>query len=182
MFEAALAGRGGEISQYRIAFECLKLGADFNAEQNSLVYSHTRRLLPRHRRNSHHFMHYYPPKMAGIPDEDFEIDQHVVRATYRAHDMMLQSLLHLVGPDTTVVLVSDHGFHSGHLRPEFTPRVPAGITVWHRNQGVILAKGPGIAAGQDLHGARLLDVAPTLLHHFGSPVGDDMEGCVLHVE
>ena len=128
---------------------------------------------------SHHFMPYHPPKMAGIPDEDFEIYQHVVRSTYRAHDMMLLRLLHLAGPDTTVVLVSDHGFHSDHLRPEFTPRVPAGITIWHRNQGVILAKGPGIAAGQDLHGARLLDVAPTILHHFGLPVGDDMEGRVL---
>ena len=128
---------------------------------------------------SHHFMHYHPPKMAGIPDEDFEIYQHVVRATYRAHDMMLQRLLSLAGPETTVILVSDHGFHSDHLRPEFTPRVPAGITVWHRNQGVILAKGPGIAPGQDLHGARLLDIAPTVLHHFGLPVGDDMEGRVL---
>ncbi len=128
---------------------------------------------------SHHFMPYHPPQMAGIPDEDFEIYQHVVKATYRAHDMMLQRLLYLAGPETTVFLVSDHGFHSDHLRPEFTPRVPAGITVWHRNQGVFLAKGPGIAPGQDLHGARLLDVTPTILQCFGLPVGDDMEGRVL---
>lgn len=128
---------------------------------------------------SHHYMHYHPPKMEGITEEDFEIYQHVVKATYRAHDMMLQRLLQIAGPETTVVLVSDHGFHSDHLRPEFTPRVPAGITVWHRNQGVILAKGPGIASGQDIHGARLLDIAPTVLHHFGLPVGDDMEGRVL---
>ncbi|MDB4454055.1 alkaline phosphatase family protein, partial [bacterium] len=80
---------------------------------------------------SHHFMHYHPPQMAGIPDEDFEIYQHVIDATYRAHDMMLQVLLQKAGPDTTVILVSDHGFHSDHLRPKFTPRVPAGITVWH---------------------------------------------------
>jgi predicted AlkP superfamily phosphohydrolase/phosphomutase/tetratricopeptide (TPR) repeat protein len=128
---------------------------------------------------SHHFMHYHPPKMEGIPEEDFQIYQHVVNATYRAHDMMLQRLLHLAGPDTTVILVSDHGFHSDHLRPEFTPRVPAGITVWHRNQGVLIAKGPGIAPGTDIHGARLLDIAPTVLHHFGLPIGADMEGRVL---
>jgi len=128
---------------------------------------------------SHHFMHYHPPRMEGIPGEDFEIYQHVVRANYRAHDMMLQRLLQLAGPDTTVILVSDHGFHSDHLRPEFTPRVPAGITVWHRDQGVILAKGSGIAPGRDIHGARLLDIAPTVLHHFGLPIGDDMEGRVL---
>jgi len=128
---------------------------------------------------SHHFMHYHPPQMEGIPDEDFEIYQHVINATYRAHDMMLQRLLHMAGPDTTVILVSDHGFHSDHLRPKFTPRVPAGITVWHRNQGVLMAKGPGIKAEEPIYGARLLDIAPTILHHFGLPVGDDMEGRVL---
>ena len=129
---------------------------------------------------SHHFMHYHPPQMAGIPDEDFEIFQHVVKSTYRAHDMMLQVLLQMAGPDTTVILVSDHGFHSDHLRPKFTPRVPAGITVWHREQGVLLAKGPGIKqASEPIYGARLLDLAPTILHHFGLPIGDDMEGRVL---
>jgi predicted AlkP superfamily phosphohydrolase/phosphomutase/tetratricopeptide (TPR) repeat protein len=129
---------------------------------------------------SHHFMHYHPPQMAGIPDEDFEIYQHVVKSTYRAHDMMLQVLLQMAGPDTTVILVSDHGFHSDHLRPQFTPRVPAGITVWHREQGVLLAKGPGIKkATQPIYGARLLDITPTILHAFGHPVGDDMEGRVL---
>ncbi|MBQ99991.1 MAG: hypothetical protein CMO60_03925 [Verrucomicrobiales bacterium] len=128
---------------------------------------------------SHHFMHYHPPQMAGIPDGDFEIYQHVINATYRAHDMMLQVLLQKAGPDTTVILVSDHGFHSDHLRPKFTPRVPAGITVWHRNQGVLLAKGPGIKPDSQVYGSRLLDIAPTILHAFGLPVGNDMEGRVL---
>ena len=129
---------------------------------------------------SHHFMHYHPPKMDGIPDKDFEIYQHVVKSTYRAHDMMLQVLLQMAGPDTRVILVSDHGFHSDHLRPKFTPRVPAGITVWHREQGVILAKGPGIkASNEPIYGARLLDIAPTILHAHGLPVGDDLEGRVL---
>ena len=94
--------------------------------------------------------------------------------------MMLQRLLQLAGPETTVILVSDHGFHSDHLRPIYTPRVPAGITVWHRNQGVLLAKGPGIkSTNTPIYGARLLDIAPTILHHLNQPVGVDMEGRVL---
>ena len=128
---------------------------------------------------SHHFMHYHSPQMEGIPDEDFEIYQHVVNSTYRAHDMMLQVLLQKAGPDTTVILVSDHGFHSDHLRPKFTPRVPAGITVWHRDQGVLLAKGPDIKPDSQVYGSRLLDIAPTILHAFDLPVGNDMEGRVL---
>lgn len=129
---------------------------------------------------SHHFMHYHPPQMEGITDEDFEIYQHVINSTYRAHDMMLQRLLQLAGPDTTVILVSDHGFHSDHLRPKFTPRVPAGITVWHREQGVLLAKGPDIkSTNEPIYGARLLDITPTILHAMGQPIGDDMEGRVI---
>ncbi len=128
----------------------------------------------------HHFMPYHPPQMEGIPDEDFERYQHVVNGTYRAHDMMLQRLLQLAGPETAVMLVSDHGFHSDHLRPKFTPRVPAGITVWHREQGVYLAKGPGFKqTPEPIFGARLLDITPTVLHYFGLPVGEDMEGRVL---
>ncbi len=127
----------------------------------------------------HTFMPYHPPKMDGVRDEDFEIYQHVVTGAYRVHDMMLQRLIHLAGPDTSIMLVSDHGFHSDHLRPASTPRVPAGITVWHRPQGVLIAKGPGFANDQLVHGARLLDITPTILHHFGLPVGEDMEGRVL---
>lgn len=127
----------------------------------------------------HHFMHFHPPKMEGVLQRDFELFQHVVTATYRAHDMMLQRLIALAGDDTAVVLVSDHGFHSDHLRPKFTPRVPAGITVWHRQQGVFAASGPGFAKDELVHGARLLDLTPTILHYFGLPVGDDMEGRVL---
>ena len=128
---------------------------------------------------SHLFMPYHPPQMKGIPDADFELYKQVVTGIYRLHDLFLCRLVELAGPDTAIVLVSDHGFHSDHLRPKFTPRVPAGITVWHRPQGVFIASGPGFRRDELVHGARLLDVAPTILHWFGLPVGADMEGRVL---
>lgn len=127
----------------------------------------------------HQFMHYHPPKMEGIPDDDFAIYREVVNGVYRMHDLMLRRLLELAGPETAVMLVSDHGFHSDHLRPKFTPRVPAGITVWHRPQGVFVACGEGFRHDQLVFGARLLDITPTVLHYFGLPVGQDMEGRVL---
>ena len=128
---------------------------------------------------SHLFMPYHAPRMEGIPEADFEMYRDVVNSTYRLHDLFLQRLMQLAGPDTAVMLVSDHGFHSDHLRPKFTPRVPAGITVWHRPQGVIAACGPGFKKDELVFGARLLDIAPTVLHYFGLPVGEDMEGRVL---
>lgn len=127
----------------------------------------------------HRFMPYHAPRMEGIPEEDFELYQHVVTQAYFLHDLMLRRLLDRAGPDTAVLLVSDHGFHSDHLRPKFTPRVPAGITVWHRPQGVIVASGPGFKPDSLVFGARLLDVTPTVLHYFGLPVGEDMEGRTL---
>ena len=128
---------------------------------------------------SHLFMPYHPPRMEGIPEADFELYKQVVTAIYKLHDLFLCRLMQLAGPDTAIVLVSDHGFHCDHLRPKFTPRVPAGITVWHRPQGVFIASGPGFKHDELVYGARLLDVAPTILHWFGLPVGADMEGRVL---
>ena len=37
-------------------------------------------------------------------------------------------------------------------------RVPAGISVWQRNQGVLLAKGNSIKIEEPIYGARLLDI------------------------
>ena len=64
------------------------------------------------------------------------------------------------GPDTAIVLVSDHGSHSDHLRPKFTPLLPAGITVWHRPQEVPIASGPGLRRDELLHNARLAELLP----------------------
>lgn len=128
---------------------------------------------------SHFFMPYHPPRMEGIPEADFELYKQVVTGIYKLHDLFLCRLMQLAGPETAIVLASDHGFHSDHLRPKFTPRVPAGITVWHRPQGVFIASGPGFKRDELVYGARLLDVAPTILHWFGLPVGADMEGRVL---
>jgi tetratricopeptide (TPR) repeat protein len=127
----------------------------------------------------HGFMHYHPPKMEGIPEDRFEIYKDVVNGAYRFHDMMLQTLLDLAGPETTVILVSDHGFHSDHLRPRGIPMEPAGPAVQHRQFGVVCMKGEHIKQDERIYGATLLDVTPTILTLFGLPVGEDMDGRVL---
>jgi tetratricopeptide (TPR) repeat protein len=127
----------------------------------------------------HGFMHYHPPRMEGIPEDRFEIYKDVVNGAYRFHDMMLETLLDLAGPDTTVLLVSDHGFHSDHLRPRGIPAEPAGPAVQHRPFGVFCMKGPHVQQDERIYGATLLDVTPTILTLFGLPVGADMDGRVL---
>ena len=122
----------------------------------------------------HGFMKYHPPKLPTVTDEEFERYRHVVTACYRFHDMMLERLLQLAGEDATVVLLSDHGFRSDHLRPHAIPKVPAGPAVEHRALGVLCMAGPGIKRGGEVYGAGLLNIAPTVLTLFGLPVGRDM--------
>jgi predicted AlkP superfamily phosphohydrolase/phosphomutase/tetratricopeptide (TPR) repeat protein len=125
---------------------------------------------------SHAFMAYHPPKLPWIKDEDFALYKDVVRGAYRFHDMMLERLLELAGPETTVVLCSDHGFESGSQRPPGTPREPAGPAIWHRQYGIFVMAGPGIKRDERIYGASLIDVAPTILTLFDIPIGEDMDG------
>jgi predicted AlkP superfamily phosphohydrolase/phosphomutase/tetratricopeptide (TPR) repeat protein len=127
----------------------------------------------------HAFMHYHPPRMEGIPEDRFEIYKDVVNGAYRFHDMMLQTLLDLAGPGATVLIVSDHGFHSDHLRPRGIPMEPAGPAVQHRQFGIVCMKGDSIKQDERIYGATLLDVTPTILTLFRLPVGEDMDGRVL---
>ena len=127
----------------------------------------------------HAFMNFRPPRMQGIPEKQFEVYKDVIDGAYRFHDMMLETLITLAGPDTTVLLVADHGFHSDHLRPRDIPKEPAGPAVQHRAFGIFCMKGAHIKQDERIYGATLLDVAPTVLTLFGLPVGSDMDGRVL---
>ena len=127
----------------------------------------------------HRFMHYHPPRLPWVPIEDFEKYKDVIEGAYRYHDMMLDALLRLAGDDTTVILISDHGFEPGNLRSRSIPNEPAGPAAEHSPLGIFCARGPGIRKNHEIHGACLLDIAPTLLHMKGLAVGEDMDGRVL---
>src|SRR5262249_29679425 len=88
----------------------------------------------------------------------------------------LERLLDLAGPETTVILCSDHGFESGSQRPRGAPREPAGPAVWHRQYGIFVIAGPGVKRDERIYGASLIDVAPTILTLFDLPIGEDMDG------
>jgi len=127
----------------------------------------------------HFFMQFAAPKMNKVSERDFEIYKYVINAIYVFHDMMLERLLALAGEDTTIVLVSDHGFQSGDLRPKSLPKIHASIALHHNPLGIFLMKGKGIKKDERIFGASLLDITPTLLAHLQLPVGRDMDGKVL---
>jgi predicted AlkP superfamily phosphohydrolase/phosphomutase/tetratricopeptide (TPR) repeat protein len=127
----------------------------------------------------HGFMKYHPPRLEWVSEADFNLYQEVIRAGYVWHDLMLGTLCQLAGPETTVVVMSDHGFHSDHLRPRVLPNEPAGPAAEHRAFGMFVAAGPGLRVDAVIHGAQILDITPTLLSLFNLPVGRDMDGRVL---
>lgn len=58
----------------------------------------------------------------------------------------------------------------------------APLTGWkgtHTKEGVFIARGPRIKPGFRIEKATIMDVAPTLLHVYGIPLWDDMDGRVL---
>ncbi|MBN1887052.1 MAG: hypothetical protein JW850_03645, partial [Thermoflexales bacterium] len=54
-----------------------------------------------------------------------------------------------------------------------------GLWGHHRPNGVVMMAGPAIEAGTHLEGAKIIDLAPTLLFALGLPVPVDMDGQVL---
>jgi len=91
------------------------------------------------------------------------------------------------GPDLTVVL-ADHRFHplarfaaseamfEDPRRWRFDARP---LTGGHRLKGIIILAGDGVQAGAELEGARLIDLAPTILAWLGLPVPEQMDGRAL---
>jgi predicted AlkP superfamily phosphohydrolase/phosphomutase len=49
----------------------------------------------------------------------------------------------------------------------------------HRLEGILVARAPGFKSKSEITGARLMDLAPTMLHLLGVSVPEDMDGKVL---
>lgn len=126
----------------------------------------------------HAFMKYHPPKLREVPLKYYELYKDVIVGAYKFQDMMLERTLDLVDDDTTIIVMSDHGYESGVNRILQMPKYPAAPALEHRQFGIFVASGPNIKKNQKIFGLGLVDVAPTILHHFNLPVGKDMDGKV----
>ncbi|MEO8590841.1 MAG: alkaline phosphatase family protein [Flavobacteriales bacterium] len=131
----------------------------------------------------HQFMEFRPPRMEQVTERQVRLYGDVMDRVYEWHDESLGRLLNEAGPDTTVILISDHGFHSGLKRPNMhglsAGRREELESSWHRPFGVLVASGPGVVAGATAGPCSLLDIAPTALALVGLAAGEDMDGRVL---
>ena len=129
---------------------------------------------------SHCFMKFHPPKLPWISADKYEIFKHVINASYRLHDMMLARWMDLVGPECHIMVLSDHGFHSDHLRVKVLPKEPAAIAREHNYLGMMALRGPNIKKDDRFYGSSLLDICPTILSIFDIKIGKDFDGKVLN--
>ena len=111
-------------------------------------------------------------ELACDSEAAIDLDQALVALdeAYAYQDAMLGRLLDLCGGDTAIAVVSDHGYD-----PCPIPNGAASA----RPHGFIALSGPRVRRGEQLHGANLLDLAPTILTIFGLAIGNDMDGRVL---
>ncbi len=128
---------------------------------------------------SHRFMRYHAGKRHPEGGAAPAIFSGIVANAYRYHDAMLGRLLQLAGADCPVLILSDHGFHSDQLLPDYIPAEAAGPAVEHREFGIFCLRAPGVRKGERVYGGSVLDIAPTVLHLFGLPAGADMDGKTL---
>ncbi len=126
----------------------------------------------------HAFMKFHPPHLSAVPKDLYEIYKDCINGAYRFQDMMLGRTLELIDDDTTVIIMSDHGYESGINRILKMPKLNAAPALEHRQFGIFVAKGPNIKKSEKVFGLGLIDIAPTILHHFGLPIGKDMDGKV----
>jgi predicted AlkP superfamily phosphohydrolase/phosphomutase/tetratricopeptide (TPR) repeat protein len=125
----------------------------------------------------HLFMEDAPPRRPEVADADYRAFSGTVDRCYVYQDEILADLLRLAGPETTTLVVSDHGFKSGDLRPRTSGRADVGLApLWHRLHGVFLAHGRGVRPGATVSGATILDVTPTVLALLSVHVSKELPG------
>ncbi|MEW6368823.1 MAG: alkaline phosphatase family protein [Acidobacteriota bacterium] len=146
---------------------------------------------------SHTFWHFYEP--AAFPSADTEKSSRLGRVVpnfYEHNDAYLGEIRRLVGNDTVVMIVSDHGFEATGTLPADRPPAPhffdgpeaeaaamngvvaVGQSGKHHRDGVLIVSGGPIRRGVEVN-ANIYDIAPTVLALLGLPVPEDMQGRVL---
>jgi uncharacterized protein YbaP (TraB family) len=119
-----------------------------------------------------------PPERYARPPDLNAVQRAATRAAleryYEYTDGLLGLLTRDYGVNDLVMVVSDHGFEAGeHL---------GDLTGVHESEaaldGIVFARGPGIAPGSETAGTSVNDVTPTILAWLGLPVGRDMQGQV----
>jgi predicted AlkP superfamily phosphohydrolase/phosphomutase len=121
-----------------------------------------------------------PDAFEGVTAEQSERFGRVIEEYWRWTDEAVGEILdYYADEDPLILVISDHG--AGPATGEFAIQAPEYLHLSgaHRDQGILIANGPGIRPGATIDGAGIYDVTPTILRYWGEPVARDMDGKVL---
>lgn len=124
---------------------------------------------------NHLFAPYHPPYREGIPQENFRKYWPTVANYYSEVDRLIGEWMKVLTDDTTVIILSAHGFRWDKSRPRTQPIGRSGLSD-HRNPGIFIAYGNHVAASGGYHTLTLYDIAPTVLAVLGLPKSVEMPG------
>lgn len=118
------------------------------------------------------------PSAYGTSPEELARDRGIVEGVYRFTDTFVGELIAAAGPDTTIIVHSDHGAEP------CLDAIPAKSTArpgchTRAAKGVFFMVGPGISPGMRLRGASPMDVMPTMAWLAGLPISNELPGRVL---
>jgi predicted AlkP superfamily phosphohydrolase/phosphomutase/Tfp pilus assembly protein PilF len=124
---------------------------------------------------NHLFAPYHPPYREGMSQTEFRKYWPSVANYYSEVDRLIGEWMKVLSDDTTVIIVSAHGFRWGKNRPRMQPVGRAALSD-HRNPGVFIAYGNHVAPSRANHSISLYDIVPTVLAVMGLPQSSEMPG------
>lgn len=128
----------------------------------------------------HLFIKHMKPHTPDVTAEEAHKYGAAIARTYSHTDSLIGEWLARIDDETTLIVVSDHGFKHGGLRPTGPSAIGGGQAVnWHRIVGAIALYGNHVKPGATIYGASVRDVCPTILSLLGLPLAEDMTGKVL---
>ncbi|MBM3307498.1 MAG: alkaline phosphatase family protein [Candidatus Eisenbacteria bacterium] len=95
---------------------------------------------------------------------------------YEYVDEILGHLVALAAEEGTIAVIADHGYSGLELDSSGNPKIGREM---HSESGVLLLRGPCVAAGARAEKAALFDVAPTIMRAAGMQVPAGLDGRVL---
>jgi predicted AlkP superfamily phosphohydrolase/phosphomutase len=118
----------------------------------------------------HVFWHHYEPELFPSATDDHL--EEAIPNIYAQLDRWTGEIVERLDPETTVIVLSDHGMGPrGEL-----PRPGRNPAADHTREGILVVSGQQVPQRADLGVIPALDFAPTVLALLGLPLAEDMPG------
>jgi Tfp pilus assembly protein PilF len=126
---------------------------------------------------NHLFSPFHPPYREGVSEDGYRRYWPAVANYYAEIDRLIGEWMTVLPPDTTVIVMSAHGFRWGKNRPRQMPNGGAALSD-HRNPGMLIVYGNHVVRTGGSHPFSIYDVTPTVLAILGLPQSTEMAGHV----